>query len=229
MDMERFIARWRGGEGGQERANSVMFLLELCDALGVERPAAAGTTQARNDYVFERAVRFGGAEGAVGHIDLYKRGHFLLEAKQSRRAGDPGASPRSADLLMRRARRQAIRYARALPADHGRPPFLILCDVGRALELLADFRGGCSYDFYPDRERARILLEDLTRPATCELLRAVWTAPYSLDPARSSGIPTAPRRSHRHPHRAALTAVMVSGRGPAFPPGRRYEATPQTA
>lgn len=224
MDIERFIARWRGGEGGQERANSVMFLIELCDMLGVERPSAAGATHARNDYVFERAVRFGG-DGPVGHIDLYKRGHFLLEAKQSRRAAATGESARGADQLMHRARRQAARYARALPADHSRPPFLIVCDVGRAFELLADFSGsGYSYDFFPDRTRARILIEDLVRPAVRALLRAIWTDPYSLDPARRIGTLPRPRRD---PRRATLTAAMINGRGPFFPAARRYAAMPR--
>ena len=57
MDVEHFIARWTGREGGAERANYQMFLSELCDVLGVPRPDPAGATTADNDYLFERAVK----------------------------------------------------------------------------------------------------------------------------------------------------------------------------
>jgi hypothetical protein len=81
----RFIARWQGGPGGQERANSAMFLYELCDVLGVRPPNPAGDPET-NDYVFERLVREPQRNGTVAsrRIDLYKRDCFVLEAKQSR-------------------------------------------------------------------------------------------------------------------------------------------------
>jgi len=87
--VERFIARWQGREGGQERANYGLFLSELCDTLGVPRPEPAAATTAENDYVFERAVKETSLDGAAGtgRIDLYKKGCFVLEAKQSRQAG----------------------------------------------------------------------------------------------------------------------------------------------
>jgi hypothetical protein len=83
---EAFIARWQGREGGQERANYALFLSELCDILGVPRPAPAAATTEENDYVFERRVKGHAADGSdrSGRIDLYKRGCFVLEAKQSR-------------------------------------------------------------------------------------------------------------------------------------------------
>mgnify|MGYP001792823855 CR=1 FL=1 len=37
-EVEAFIARWQGREGGQERANYALYLSELCDVLGVARP-----------------------------------------------------------------------------------------------------------------------------------------------------------------------------------------------
>ena len=52
-DIDFFIARWQGS-GGAERANYGLFLPELCDVLGVERPHAA--TGSRGDYRFERPV-----------------------------------------------------------------------------------------------------------------------------------------------------------------------------
>ncbi|MEG8014244.1 hypothetical protein QP165_07415 [Sphingomonas sp. 22R3R2A-7] len=137
--LERFIARWVSNEGGAERANFPLFLTELCSLLDLPQPEPAAATRHRNDYVFERAVTFHDEAGKSGHgrIDLYKRGSFVLEAKQSRELGGakevtlpeqtvlPGfAAPqargrRSAqrgwDVLMRNAREQAEQYARALP------------------------------------------------------------------------------------------------------------------
>ena len=54
--IDAFIARWQGREGGQERANYSLFLIGLCDVLGVPRPDPAATSTEDNDYVFERAV-----------------------------------------------------------------------------------------------------------------------------------------------------------------------------
>src|SRR5579859_7085382 len=87
--VDAFIARWQGREGGQERANYALFLSELCDVLGVARPGPASATTETNDYVFERVVQNLDAEGSISHrrIDLYKRGCFVLEAKQSRQKG----------------------------------------------------------------------------------------------------------------------------------------------
>lgn len=55
----------------------------------MKRPDPAGATTEHNDYVFERAVKETNGDGtfANGRIDLYKRGSFVLEAKQSRRGG----------------------------------------------------------------------------------------------------------------------------------------------
>jgi hypothetical protein len=84
--VETFIARWQGREGGQERANYALFLSELCGVIGVDPPDPAGAGADGNDYVLERAVREPGGNGSHSHrrIDLYKRGCFVLEAKQSR-------------------------------------------------------------------------------------------------------------------------------------------------
>lgn len=87
--IERFIARWQGHEGGQERANYALFLTELCDALGLPHPDVANASHEFNDYVFERAVRHQRDTGeSIGRIDLYKRNSFVLEAKQSRWKGE---------------------------------------------------------------------------------------------------------------------------------------------
>jgi hypothetical protein len=205
--MEAFIARWQGQEGGQERANYALFLSELCDVLGVSRPAPAAATTEENDYVFERAVKRPSADGTPGsgRIDLYKRDCFVLEAKQSRQIGGakqlgvqylPGMEPptrgvrdasRTWDVLMLNARRQAEGYARALPVDHGWPPFILVCDVGHVIETYADFSGqGKNYAQFPDRQSFRIYLEDLRKPEIRERLARIWTDPMHLDPARET-------------------------------------------
>lgn len=213
---EAFIARWQGREGGQERANYALFLSELCDVLGVSRPEPASATTEENAYVFERAVKSHGPDGtsSTGRIDLYKRGCFVLEAKQSRLKGGPKEVPgqhdlfgakepkfgakeskargartahRSWDVLMLNARRQAEGYARALPVADGWPPFILVCDVGHVIEVYADFSGqGKNYSQFPDRQSFRVYLEDLRIPAVRERLTAIWVDPMSLDPARAS-------------------------------------------
>jgi hypothetical protein len=96
-NLDSFIARWTAGEGGQERANYQMFLTELCDALEVPRPDQASHDAHLNAYAFERAVTFREPEGSTAprRIDLYKRGSFVLEAKQSRRPGTEKAAQSS--------------------------------------------------------------------------------------------------------------------------------------
>jgi hypothetical protein len=78
-----FIDRWKNS-GAAERANYQLFLSELCDVLGVPRPDPTTPDDAENAYVFERSVTFHYPDGSTstGRIDLYKRGCFVLEAKQ---------------------------------------------------------------------------------------------------------------------------------------------------
>ena len=214
--IDTFIARWRANEGGAERANYVLFLTELCQLLDLPCPDPAAATHDRNDYVFERAVTFHDEAGRTGHgrIDLYRRGCFVLEAKQSREPGGrkevaippeqtslPGltapaprgrrSAHRGWDVLMRNAFEQAKQYAQALPAAHGWPPFIVTCDVGHALELFADFSGqGKNYRQFPDRAGYRIFLDDLHDPAVRARLRQLWLDPLVLDPTRRAAAVT---------------------------------------
>ncbi len=58
---------------------------EFCQAIGAPSPDPASDDTATNDYVFERGVKRRDAEALAStlRIDLYKRGAFILEAKQS--------------------------------------------------------------------------------------------------------------------------------------------------
>ncbi len=201
-----FIARWQGSAAA-ERANYQLFLSELCDLLEVPRPDPSKADDTDNAYVFERAVTFRYADGSTsaGRIDLYKRGCFVLEAKQGSdqeraeqlalfgapaRKAKRGTAVRGTaawDDAMVRARGQAEAYAKALPNEEGWPPFLIIVDVGHCVELWADFaRTGKAYTQFPDASSFRLLLPDLAREDVRQRLRAVWTDPLSLDPARKS-------------------------------------------
>jgi hypothetical protein len=205
--LQRFISRWIDREGGQERANFAPFLIELCEVLGVAKPDPADASHELNDYVFERYVERHQPDGTIerGRIDLYKRGCFILEAKQSRLTGGKKVIPEEgADLfsqnrssttlasgkldhLMINARRQAERYARMLPKDHAYPIFILACDVGRVIELYADFSGhGRHYSPFPDARSFRIEIERLAEDAIPDRLKRIWSEPESLDPAKQT-------------------------------------------
>lgn len=83
MDVEDFIAKWLPS-GGNERANTQLFISDLCSLLGVEAPQPAFSDMTQNDYVFERHVIKTEIDGTTsnGWIDCYKRDSFILEAKQ---------------------------------------------------------------------------------------------------------------------------------------------------
>ncbi|KKJ97141.1 DNA methyltransferase [Stutzerimonas stutzeri] len=182
--LDIFLARWKNG-GGSERANYQLFLTELCTLLGLPQPEPAGNDTRDNAYVFERRVVINQPDGSSnnGFIDLYKRGSFVLEAKQTGKTLDSSGW----DKAMLRAHNQADQYARALPAEEGRPPFILVVDVGRNIELYAEFsRSGATYTPYPDSRSHRIRLEDLRKEEVRERLSAVWLDPLSLDPARRS-------------------------------------------
>lgn len=182
MQIDTFLARWRAA-GGSERANYQLFIADLCALLEVDHPQPANEDTRDNAYVFERRVVFHHGDGSTsnGFIDCYKRGSFIGEAKKIR----AGAETRQFDDALLRARGQAENYARHLPADEGRPPFLVVLDVGNVIELYAEFTcTGGSYTPFPDPRSHRIRLDDLAKPEIRARLQAVWQDPHSLDPAR---------------------------------------------
>lgn len=210
--VDAFIAKWRVSEGA-ERAAYAQFLVEFCRLIGAETPFPPTSDVEAVTYRFEYPVAFRDAAGATGtgRIDLYKKSCFVLEAKQSRLKGqrkeillaEEGAEGRSAaprgrrgadrslDVKMLHAKRQAEHYARALPAAHGWPPFIILCDVGHCFEFYADFSGqGKNYAQFPDRHRFRVYLDDLHDPAVRAWIAGIWSDPGSLDPARHAALAT---------------------------------------
>lgn len=212
-EIAAFIAHWRD-TGGSELANTQSFINGLCALIGVPQPHGSKADDAGNDYVFERRVFQDNGDGtqSFGRIDCYRRDSFILEAKQGSDTDRAAANRGDADLdlfgqtatarmkrgtarrgtpgwakAMVQAKGQAERYARALPTDHGWPPFLLITDIGYCIEVYADFTGtGRAYAQFPDRARYRIMMEDLHDPDVRERLRKIWTEPKSLDPAIQS-------------------------------------------
>jgi hypothetical protein len=175
-----FIARWSGSTAS-ELASAQSFVIDLCELLGVDKPHPTP----EQSYMFERPITFAHGDGSTspGRIDCYRRGHFVLEAKKFKA---PTHTKGFDDGLLR-ARSQAEGYARALPATEGRPPFVLVVDVGNVIEVYAEFsQSGATYTPYPDPRSHRLLLADLARPEVRERLRRIWCDPDSLNPARIS-------------------------------------------
>ena len=186
--VEAFITRWGGGTsyGGNERANLQMFITELCTLLDLPQPDPSGAKVGDNAYVFERKLTEPTADGGqtLRSSDLYRRGCFILEGKDTgKQTGSSGW-----DAAIVKARNQSENYARLLPPEEGRPPFIVVVDVGRTFTLYAEFsRSGGYYVAFPDARRHTIRLEQLRDPKTRELLRTLWLDPLSLDPTRNAG------------------------------------------
>ena len=205
MVIDDFITRWKAS-GGSERANFQQFAIELTQLLGVDAPKPATADAQSDDYRFERPVTFihTGTQSR-GFVDLYRRGSFIMEAKQGvhrttaddqiflltdvpkQRQGHGQRGSARWDDTMLRARNQADGYARAVARTDGWPPFLIIVDVGHVIEVYADFSGqGQGYTQFPDGTRYRLSLDDLHDDAVRARLHAIWTDPNSLDPAKAA-------------------------------------------
>ena len=192
-DARAFIARWSAA-GGAEHANAQQFFLELCDLLGVDRPNPH--VDAAPDYRFEKQVEIQHEDGHVStdRVDFYKRGHFVIEAKQGVNCDFPGAGLKRESnawkKVMQAAFGQALKYASYLP--EGKPPFLITCDVGYVFEVWTGFSG----DYGGYGARRTLHLADLVDPAVRETLVAIFTDPLSLDPSRKAAKVTCEVASH---------------------------------
>lgn len=206
--IDQFIELWKNS-GGSERANFQSFARDLTDLLGVDQPKPATSDDQNDDYRFERPVTFAyTGTNAKGFIDLYRKGHFILEAKQGTegtkqdpnqlsllvdqgpkvtRSGHGVRGTRKWDDTMLKARNQADKYARAVAKEDGWPPFLLVVDIGHVIEVYADFSGqGQGYTQYPDKNRYRITMDDLRHDVVRDRLKTIWDNPHALDPAKIS-------------------------------------------
>ena len=201
MTPAEFVAHWKDS-GGAEIANSHLFIMQLCQLLALPEPVPTKADEDANTYTFEKAVKVREGDGTEsdGRIDLYRRGSFVLESKQctekrelesdaalatvtkakKHRKGHATRGTAQWTLVMERARRQAERYARAIPGEW--PPFLIVVDVGHCLQLYADFtQSGKNYQPFPDPASFQIWLPDLEQTDIRDRLRAIWTDPAEND------------------------------------------------
>lgn len=177
MDVPTFIDKWKRS-GASERANKDSFLHDLCDVLRLPHPEPKTGDSALDNYVFEReaVLLHDGQRHTLGFIDLYKRGSFILEAKQFERRDTPWWN-----VQMQFAQSQAFKYTEGLDAP---PPFLIVTDIGYCFDMWACFDGSRNYRKFPDALTSRIPIDGLTKPENIETLRAIFLDPYSLDPSK---------------------------------------------
>ncbi len=203
-----FAERWSKA-GGNELANSQLFLSEFCTLFGFPPPDPATSANEDNAYCFERKVHvpIGGGKTEMKRLDLYKRGCFVLESKQGQevklktsltlpiqgltKSSAAKRGSRAWEDTMVRAKRQAEGYVRALPAVEGRPPFIIVADVGYCFDIYAEFScTGGIYIPFPEQRSYRIYLKDLAEQAVQERFQALWTTPLELDPSRRAALVT---------------------------------------
>lgn len=183
-----FIQRWQGNTAS-ELSTAQSFVTQLCTLLDVPAPHPTPAL----DYMFERPITFAHGDGSssAGRIDCYKHGHFVLEAKKTRLNPNAKGFTKGFDDALLRARAQGEGYARALPAHEGRPPFVLVVDVGTVIELYSEFtKSGATYVPFPDPRSHRIALADLAKPDIRQRLKLIWTDPLALDPSRVSASTT---------------------------------------
>ena len=177
--VEIFLQKWKGSQGN-ERANYQGFFLELCEALGVERPLPKGSI-AGDRYCFDKDIKIFNKDGVTTNFaDFYKEGHFLIEAKQGGNANKRGTAKRGTktyDIAMEKAFYQAQSYTPFLPS---KPPFLITCDIGSHFEIWMSFSG--NYGGYGAREK--IDLDQLLHEKVFNRFVAIFNDPQSLNPEK---------------------------------------------
>jgi hypothetical protein len=181
---ETFIQRWHQA-AGSELATAQSFVIDLCELLGVDKPHAT----ADQGYMFERPLKEAHSDGSQSdrRVDCYKRSHFILEAKKLK----SGTHTKNYSNTLLGAHAQAQNYARALPAAEGRPPIILVVDVGNVIQLFSEFsRTGGNYIPYPDPRSHQIKLHDLRDEKIRQRLRSVWTDPMALDPSRANAAVT---------------------------------------
>jgi hypothetical protein len=212
MTVTEFIAKW-SASGAAERANKDSFLIDLCDLLGVPRPHATTGDPDKDTYTFERDAVFAheGDKFTTGKIDLFKDGHFILEAKQgseetSKKLGSAKRNTPAWSIAMRDAYGQALGYARTFDTP---PPFLITCDIGYCFDLYATFDGSWDYRPFPSAQKSRLFVTDLE--THLDLLRTIFANPFSLDPTLRSAKVTREVATH-------LAALARDLEGAGHPP-----------
>ena len=161
----KFIAKWSKA-ALSERSASQEHFIDLCRLLGQATPAEHDATGA--EYAFEKGVAVTGgaskaAKGDYGFADVWWKDKFAWEYKRQGKHKD-----------LADAYRQLCQYREAL----NNPPLLVVCDIDRT-EIHTNFTGAPA-------EVHTVRLEDLDKPGALDLLRRVFTAPYSFRPDQTA-------------------------------------------
>ncbi len=179
--VNQFLSKWLGSEGN-ERANYQGFFLDLCEALGVEKPLPKGTSE-DDPYCFDKDIKFYSSNKTTPttrFADFYKEGCFLIEAKQGSESSSKGHGKRGTKAyrdVMQKAFNQARAYAGMLTV---RPPFLMSCDIGSHFEVWEGFSG--EYGSYGARRRVN--LKDLAQAEEFDRFVKMFTDPQALNPEK---------------------------------------------
>ncbi|HEX5869527.1 MAG TPA: DNA methyltransferase, partial [Longimicrobium sp.] len=152
-----------------ERANYQLYLTDLAHALGVVAPQPRGSGY-EFDFPVQTTNRTTG-KTTTNFIDLYRRGHFIVEAKDVE--GD-----RSAERVLGAAYGQAKGYA--ADVSDAPPPYLMVLNIGRTLLVWDRWSGNYGGVNAARRIDMRTLWQ---RGDEIEFLRSVWENPTSLNPA----------------------------------------------
>jgi hypothetical protein len=177
-----------------ERANFQSYATELCDALGVARPEPRGSGY-EFEYPATTTDRRTGKD-TTNFIDLYRRDHFILEAKHT----DAGAGT---DRVLGAAYGQAKGYAGDVA--HGPPPYLMVMNVARTLLVWDRWSGNYGGVNAARRIDLRTLWQ---RDEEIEFLRTLWNDPASLNPAVRGRVVT-----REVAERLAKLSASLEGRG----------------
>jgi hypothetical protein len=178
--VEAFLKVWVNSQGN-ERANYQGFFLDLCDALGVDRPSPKGSVL-DDPFCFDKDIKVYHPSGKVtpGYIDFYKADHFIIEAKQGSDLAGKGTARRGTNgylKAMEKAFVQAIAYTRNVPS---KPPFVLTCDIGSHFELWMGFGG--DYGGYGSRQD--IELGALRQPEVFDLFVDIFNDPQKRNPEK---------------------------------------------
>lgn len=151
MTPSEFVSKWR--EGGDERRDFHSFFNDLCRMLGHKTPREADPTHTWFTFEYGASKSTGGQ----GWADVWKRGHFGLEAKGTGR-----------DLVQAYAQLKA--YSDALQ----NPPLLIVTDMQR-FEIHTNFTNAVKHVHH-------FSVDDLLDLDTRRLLAAAFNDPAQLRP-----------------------------------------------
>jgi len=168
------MGRWEGTTANEQAALQG-FLLDLCDALGVNAP-----NPPRDDYRFEYPVQVIDRDGrlAANRIDCYRADHFALEGKATGQAV-------ADDNRMRKAFGQVRTYVAHVSGTP--PPYLMVLDLPRHL-MVWDRWSGRYGDFAAGK---RINLATLNlRPEEIALLCDIFEQPVVRDPRARAQVVT---------------------------------------